>query len=185
VAVEGRSGARSDMTANERLRRRYRPDDVRVLFVGESPPAGGTFFYRANSKLYDATREAFEAAIPALRREDDFLAAFQRLGCYLDDLCLEPVNDLHMRDSKRLAQRERGVAPLARRMKPRDPAVVCVVMKAIVTEVGRATDRAELDVQREALPFPARHRAQYVRMLTHVVKRWRRRGVLHPLDAAP
>jgi len=46
--------------------------------------AGGTFFYRANSKLYDATREAFETAVPALRREDDFLAAFQRLSCYLD-----------------------------------------------------------------------------------------------------
>jgi hypothetical protein len=75
-----------------------------VLFVGESPPAGGAFFYRANSKLYDATREAFETATPALRREDDVLAAFQRLGCYLDDLCLAPVNHVDMRDPKRLAE---------------------------------------------------------------------------------
>jgi hypothetical protein len=48
-----------------------------------------------------------------LRREDDFLAAFQRLGCYLDDLCLVPVIHLDLRDPKRLAERERGVAPLA------------------------------------------------------------------------
>jgi hypothetical protein len=35
----------------ESLRQSYRPQQVRVLFVGESPPAGGTFFYRANSNL--------------------------------------------------------------------------------------------------------------------------------------
>jgi hypothetical protein len=56
-----------------------------VLFIGESPPARETFFYFANSNLYSATREAFEAAIPALRGEDDFLGAFQGLGCYVED----------------------------------------------------------------------------------------------------
>jgi hypothetical protein len=69
-----------------------------VLFLGESPPAGGTFFYYANSKLYDATREAFEAGIPALRRTDDFLDAFKRLGCYLEDLSPVPVNHLDLKD---------------------------------------------------------------------------------------
>lgn len=172
------------MTANERLRRRCRPDGVRVLFVGESPPAGGTFFYRANSKLYDATREAFETAIPALLREDDFLAAFQRLGCYLDDLCLTPVNHLDMRDPKRLAERQRGVAPLARRMKSLQPNVVCVVLKAIVPDVNRAIAKAELDAMHEAVPFPARHRPQYVAQLTVLVRQWKRRGILHALDGA-
>jgi hypothetical protein len=38
-------------------------------------------FYYANSKLYDATREAFDAAVPVLDREGDFLDAFKRLGC--------------------------------------------------------------------------------------------------------
>jgi len=166
------------VTPDERLRRRYRPDDVRVLFVGESPPAGGTFFYRADSKLYAATRGAFEAAIPALRQEDDFLAAFQRLGCYLEDLCPSAVNDLDMRDPVRLAERERGVAPLARRVRALDPVVVCIVMKAIVPEVTAAVRRAGVDVQIEALPFPARHRAQYVAHLTQLVKRWRRTRVL-------
>ena len=66
--------------ANERIRRQFKPREIRALFVGESPPSGGTFFYRANSKLYFATREAFEAAIPALRKEVDFLDAFKRLG---------------------------------------------------------------------------------------------------------
>lgn len=170
------------MTTNERLRQRYRPDDVRVLFVGESPPAGGTFFYRANSKLFDATREAFEAALPRLRREEDFLSAFQRLGCYLDDLCLEPVNDLDIRDPKRLAERDRGVGPLARRMQALDPLLVCVVMKAIADDVGRASSRSGLDIEQIALPFPGRHRAQYVDGLTRLAKGWRRSRVLLPLE---
>jgi len=48
----------------DELRARYCPDVVRVLFVGESSPAGGTFFYAANSKLYFATKHAFEQARP-------------------------------------------------------------------------------------------------------------------------
>jgi hypothetical protein len=175
-----RSGGGGVMTVAERQRRRYRPDDVRVLFIGESPPAGGTFFYWANSKLYDATREAFQSAMPALRRQDDFLSAFQRLGCYLDDLCLMPVNGLPMRDPRRLDERTRGVHPLARRMKLLHPSVLCVVMLDIVGDVDSAAARAGLTVERQALPFPVRHRGRYVRELTQIVKRWRRQGVLLP-----
>ena len=116
-----------------------------------------------------------------MRQEDDFVAAFQRLGCYLNDLCLVPVNQLDMRDPKRLGERERGVAPLARRMKPLKPTVVCVVMKDILPVVSVAVERAHIDAGREALPFPARHRAQYVALLTRLVKGWRSRAVLLPL----
>ena len=71
--------------AKEVLRERYRPAHVRLLFVGEAPPASGLFFYRADSGLYRAIRSAFVTAFPALRSED-FLASFQALGCYLVDL---------------------------------------------------------------------------------------------------
>ena len=124
-------------------------------------------------------------AIPGLRREDDFLSSFQRLGCYLDDLCLVPVNDLDMRDPERLAERERGVAPLARRMTALHPAAVCVVMKAILPDVTVATAAPASNVQSEALPLPARHRPQYVAGLTRLVRGWRRRGVLTAVDASP
>src|SRR5688572_24876523 len=42
----------------ERLRQAYRPEDVPLLFVGESAPAGGTFFYQADSNLFSAIHEA-------------------------------------------------------------------------------------------------------------------------------
>ena len=43
---------------NEELRRKYRPGRVRLLFIGESPPASGRFFYRRNSGLYLAEHPA-------------------------------------------------------------------------------------------------------------------------------
>jgi hypothetical protein len=170
------------LSAAERTRRRYRPTDIRVLFIGESPPAGGTFFYHANSNLYNATREAFQAAIPALREEPVFLDAFERLGCYLEDLCEQPVNDLDMRDPMRLQARADGVTPLARRMRRFSPQVVVVVMKAIAGDATRAlVASGHAEVKREELPFPARHYDQYVQQLTTLVKSWRRRHVLLPL----
>jgi len=36
------------VTDLDKLRLRYRPDKISVLFVGESPPAGGTFFYKSS-----------------------------------------------------------------------------------------------------------------------------------------
>jgi hypothetical protein len=166
----------------ERLRRRYKPTDIRVLFIGESPPSGGTFFYYANSNLYNATREAFETAIPALRTEPDFLDAFQRLGCYVEDLCEEPVNHLDLRDPGRVQARATGIRPLARRMKRWSPQVVAVVMKAITGDAREALAvSGHADVERVELPFPARHYHQYVDQLTPHVRSWQRRHILLPL----
>src|SRR4051794_35002116 len=116
------------LSAVERARRRYRPDDIRVLFIGESAPAGGTFFYNGDSALYAATRVAFEAAIPKLRKSDDFLTAFMELGCYLEDLSPVAVNHLNLNDKKqaeeRRALRRQGIPALARRMRAWLPKVV-------------------------------------------------------------
>ena len=98
----------SSPTEIERLRRRFQPPVVRVLFVGESPPAGGTFFYSANSILYEATKEAFLRGVPKLVRGANFLERFRAIGCYLDDLCPEPVNQWKLTNplakKKRLAR---------------------------------------------------------------------------------
>ena len=99
----------------EELRQVYKPERVRVLFLGESPPAGKSFFYLGNSNLCRYTQEAFSAAF-GTEYEDagDFLVHFWRMGCYLDDLCMVPVNNLSNRE--RRAERRRGVGSLAERM---------------------------------------------------------------------
>jgi hypothetical protein len=164
----------------ELLRRHYLPKEVRVLFVGEFPPAGGTFFYAANSNLYFATEEAFVAALPALAGRD-FLEEFQRMGCYLDDLCLEPVNRLDALDSLRVAARAEGQERLSEHMRIWRPKAIVVAMVAIAENVARAAREARLeDVQEHVLPFPGRkaHRDRYVAELVNLVTGFEAAGVL-------
>jgi hypothetical protein len=160
---------------------------VSLLFVGESPPAGGTFFYQANSTLYEATKEAFRLAVPDLVRGPNFLERFAALGCYLDDLCLEPVNHLKLHNplakAKRLRAREEGEALLAARIGGYSPRHVVVVMKGIESNVRRAVELAGLPhVPATALPFPGRkeHRDRYVEELAGLLKTARGRGLLKP-----
>lgn len=156
-----------------------------MLFVGESPPAGGTFFYRANSLLYEATREAFQAAVPDLVRKGGFLERFRDLGCYLDDLCLVPVNHLKLDNplakKKRLQLREEGEEPFANRIRHYSPSAIVVTMLGITENVGRAAISAGLsDTPRPALPFPGRkaHRDRYVTELGNLLIQYRRANLL-------
>jgi hypothetical protein len=60
----------------EAVRQNYKPSEVCTLFVGESVPFGGTFFYHKDSKLFNATQKAFvEAENNKFRNDDDFLRA--------------------------------------------------------------------------------------------------------------
>jgi hypothetical protein len=112
--------------SRELLRERYCATRVRLLFVGEAPPASGLFFYRADSGLYRAIRSAFITAFPALRNAD-FLESFQALGCYLVDLCGRPVDRLAKQDRKRVcAESEVRLARTIRRLQPQT--VVSVVV---------------------------------------------------------
>ena len=51
------------------------------------------------------------------------------MGCYLDDLCLEPVNKLS--NAEKRTQREEGIEPLAARIEAYNPLAYIVVMKGI------------------------------------------------------
>jgi hypothetical protein len=162
---------------------------VRVLFIAESPPIGGTFFYFANSNLFHTTQEAFAKAARSFRRATDFLSAFKAGGCYLEDLAVVPVNGLPRRERRDACKA--GIAPLARRIRPLNPRVVVIVSYGINQWVADALDRAgHADVAREKLPFPVSrprkvdgvpYRQVYVDELADLVRRWRRLGILAPL----
>ena len=62
----------------EAAREFYRPERIgcvtQALLIGESRPANGTFFYRANSNLFRYTQEAFATAYgAAVRTSPEFL----------------------------------------------------------------------------------------------------------------
>ena len=171
--------------AREELRRKFRPADVRVLFVGESPPAAGTFFYAADSELYRATRGAFAAVLPACGASDSFLSCFAELGCYLEDLCPEPVNRLTNRTDgslqKRLQARRDCEPRLAKALTELRPQVVVVLLKGIAANVTRAATLAGDGAERHTMTYPSRwhkHRLAYHRELVALLRALTRRGVL-------
>src|SRR6516164_459292 len=82
-----RQASHNLMTSFEEIRASYRPERITTLFVGESAPHGGTFFYNQDSGLFREIRKAFQGGA-------HFLETFRQSGFYLDDLVLEPVNHL-------------------------------------------------------------------------------------------
>jgi hypothetical protein len=153
------------------------PARVHVLFVGESPPAGGTFFYAGDSMLFRATRDAFCEALGT--SDERFLAQFAELGCYLDDLCLQPVNELAA--AERRKARGEGEARLAGTIAALQPLVMVVLLRAIDTNVARAAVRAGCKhIERHVVTYPSRwhaHRVAYHRELTALLRDLSQRGL--------
>jgi hypothetical protein len=163
---EGRSAM-----ARERLRTRYRPSRVRVLFVGEAPPASGLFFYRADSGLYRAIRDAFASALPIVD-ENDFLSSFKMLGCYLVDLCGKPVDRMPRRF--RLKACRDGEVRLAKILKRLRPEIIVTVVRSIEPNVRCSVQVAGWAGEHLELPYPGRwhqHRAAFVRGIEPLLRK--------------
>jgi len=164
------SRAAKSAAAKERLRERYLPEQVRILFVGESPPASGRFFYQADSGLYRAIREVFLLAFRDLR-EERFLESFQSLGCYLVDLCGRPVDRLSARSRRRVCAA--GEIRLARKIRRLDPEMIVVVVRSIGDNVRRAAKNAGWTGLQIVLPYPGRwhrYRQEFRRKLVPVLR---------------
>lgn len=158
------------LRSNERLRKSFRPKKVRILFVGESPPASGRFFYQADSGLYRAIRDAFIKAFPDLR-ESNFLKSFRSLGCYLVDLCERPAD--HLQPKARRKAHLAGEPQLGRTIRKLHPQIVIVVVRSIASNVQRSELQANWSGHHIELPYPGRwilHRTAFIRRLVPVLR---------------
>lgn len=158
-------------TPRERLRKRYRPDRVRILFVGEAPPASGRFFYQADSGLYRAVRDTFITAFPRLH-DCPFLQSFRALGCYLVDLCRRPVDRMDRKARRRFCTA--GEASLKRALRQLRPKTVVVVVRSISRNVKRAERQAKWSGLHVDLPYPGRwvqHRNEFRRKLIPLLRK--------------
>lgn len=145
----------------ESLRRRYQPDVVRVLFIGEAPPASGRFFYSGDSGLYRAVRDTFILAFPYLSK-DGFLEAFRNLGCYLVDLCGRPVDHLSVDARRDICSA--GEVRLTNTIRDLRPKVVVTLVRSIRFHVERALEAAHWSGLHLKLPYPGRwkrHRVEF------------------------
>jgi predicted HTH domain antitoxin len=172
-AVEPPAARRDADTGIDDLREQFRPSRARILFVGESSPAGGTHFYRANSNLFRATLDAFAQAFGEDEIPDGprFLREFQDRGCWLVDLADRPVDRLA--DAERRTAVQAGIESLARRIAEVRPERIVVVKATIAGPVREAVEMAGLEAEVLALPFPVRQwRAVFVRQLAAALRRW-------------
>jgi hypothetical protein len=154
---------------NEELRLRFRPERVRLLFVGESPPASGRFFYRGDSGLYRAARDLFHE-VDLSFEEEDFLSRFQGLGCYLIDLCGVPVDRLDAKSRRELCRSSEE--PLGDAIRWFRPERIVSLVRSIERNVVRAASRAGWEGAIVSVPYPgrwARHRERFVEVLQPVV----------------
>lgn len=149
-------------TSTARLQQRFLPDCVRVLFIGEAPPASGRFFYRKDSGLYRAVRDAF-AIVDTSIDDANFLGRFQSSGCYLIDLCPDPVDQLE--GPARRVHCSANEPLLCRKIKKLQPRLLVTMLRSIRGNVERAAARADWQGRWLELPYPGRwvrHRESFI-----------------------
>jgi hypothetical protein len=160
---------RSTSEARNQLRLLYRPKHLRVLFIGEAPPASGRFFYRGDSGLYRAFRNAFQLVDPSIT-DANFLRVFQTAGCYLIDLCGVPVDQMSPA-ARRIACIE-GEPVLGETLKTLQPPAIVTVVHSIRHNVSRAAARVGWNGQSLELPYPGRwkrHRDVFIEKLVPIL----------------
>jgi hypothetical protein len=165
------------MDAREKLRRSFQPSRVRLLFVGESPPASGRFFYQRDSGLYRAMRDAFRQVDPSIH-DENFLPRFQAMGCYLVDLCGRPVDDLQAKARREACSA--GETRLAKMIVQLQPDAVACLLRSIEGNVERAAVRAHWNSPILRLPYPGRwrsHREAFTKLLAPSIRELLRQRV--------
>lgn len=130
----------------ETLRHSFRPDKITVLFVGESTPQGGTFFYHGNSQVFRYLKKALNGG-------EGFLGEFKAKGYFLDDLVLEPIN--HNTNAERRRLHNMAVPGLAERLATYRPLTVVSILKSIKQPVTEAIVRASISgIPHYSVAFP-------------------------------
>jgi hypothetical protein len=137
------------MIALEKTRQHHRPRRITTLFVAESAPFGGAFFYHGNGHLGRYLRRSIEEVLVG---DGNFLERFRSYGWYLDDLVLAPVNQLTSRDRK--AAHLDAAQGLQRRIAVYRPLAIVCLLKSIGPVVRASASGAGFNGPFFELPFP-------------------------------
>ena len=137
----------------EQLRQQYRPAVIRFLYVGESPPAHGTFFYAGKTAMGIFTQRVYEAVYgQTFVDQQTFLQYFCDTGAFLDDLSATPVDHLLRSQRHRLLQA--SIPDFSMRLQTYHPERIICILRSIALYVQQAIVQAGLAVPVEVLPFP-------------------------------
>ncbi|WP_020376074.1 hypothetical protein [Sulfobacillus thermosulfidooxidans] len=138
------------------LRETYRPQQIKTLFVAESPSTGQRFFYLGNSQLFRFTYQAFVRVFgnKVGQTPQEFFLWFQKQGFFLDNLSCESIG--YLKESERQQARIRWIPSLADRLAQYRPGSIIVVMKSLEHHVTQAILYAGIAPYVLVLPFPTR-----------------------------
>ena len=92
-----------DKTYYLKLRDRYKPTVLKTIFILESPPASGKYFYDETGAVTEPLYTAFMRLLsykPITKKEG--LEYFAQTGHFLVDATYQPVNHLKEKDRKRV-----------------------------------------------------------------------------------
>lgn len=151
----------------------YKPEKVKILFIGEAPGRADKNFYLGNNNLYRTVIVAFKELYGEFSSRDEFLAFFKSAGCFLDHIGLEHTERHDM--AKRKANRQNGISSLSEKLKTYQPETVIIVMKALEKQVQQAIDLSGIQsIQNQAtVSYPAGSNTNYlacVRGLVTILK---------------
>lgn len=143
------------MHINDPEKLKYKPENVKILFVGEAPAAGIKRFYLGNTNLFRTIKAAFSELYGDFKSTEEFFDLFKSLGCYMDHLSSEPVNKEDI-PGRKLA-RAAGVFSLSERLKAYQPEIVIILMKELQKQVNMAVELSGIQSIKkiEAVPYPA------------------------------
>lgn len=154
----------------ELIRYRNKPEKIKILFVGESRPVNGTFFYNENSNLYKNTKKAFDDFCQINSFSFD---GFKSLGCWLYDICNQPVN--HLNNAARTEEIGRGILQLENLIGLELPDYIVVCKRGAVRDLIRHSNIMANYQENENiffLPFPACGRQnEYREKLTVILEK--------------
>jgi hypothetical protein len=135
----------------ELIREKFRPKEIKTLFIGESVPNNGDFFYDGSNALLTHFKTVIESEFGVT---EDFLATFKSYGWFLDDLAMEPVD--HLQKNERKQKLRESIPCLEQRIEKYNPQAVVCFLKRIDKFVRKSIDQSGVVLKYEykVLPFP-------------------------------
>jgi hypothetical protein len=126
---------------------------VQHLYVGESPPAHGTFFYAGKTAMGTFTQRVYEAVYGrTFADQQAFLRYFCDTGAFLDDLSGVPVDQVTRAQRHRMLRA--SIPDFTTRLQTYHPERIICILRSIAPYVQLSIAQAGLVVPFDVLPFP-------------------------------
>jgi hypothetical protein len=165
-------------------RDQYKPGRVKLLWIAESPPTSGSYFYfpktTGQDHLFRETMRAvgiWPSKVVMKKGVDKrpLLQSFRSKGFFLIDTCSHPVDKLKDRERKRaILEGTSGVLELVSELNPNG---VIIVKSNIYDPVKRALESSGFAgkiLNQKPLPFPSHGRQQsYRKRISDILRKLR------------